>query len=46
MCLGALATMVSSVLDHARTGFVNPWLWLLTAVGVFGTVVPLVVATT
>jgi hypothetical protein len=26
-------------LDHARTGFVNPWLWLPTAVGVFATVV-------
>lgn len=42
--LGALATVISSVLDHARTGFENPWLWAPTAVGVFGTVVPLVVA--
>ena len=37
--MGALATVISSVLDHARTGFVNPWLWAPTAVGVFGTVV-------
>jgi hypothetical protein len=27
------------VLDHARTSFENPWLWLPTALGVFGTVV-------
>ncbi len=37
--MGALATVISSVLDHARTNFVNPWLWLPTAVGIFGTVV-------
>ncbi len=37
--LGTLATVVSSVLDHARTNFENPWLWLPTAIGVFGTVV-------
>ncbi len=37
--MGSLATVISSVLDHARTGFVNPWLWLPTAAGVFGTVV-------
>jgi FtsH-binding integral membrane protein len=36
--LGCLATVVSSVLDHARTGFSNPWLWLPTAAGVFSTV--------
>ena len=39
--LGCLATVVSSVLDHARTGFTNPWLWLPTAIGIFGTVVAL-----
>lgn len=32
-----LATLISSVLDHARTGFINPWLWLPTSVGVFAT---------
>ena len=37
--LGSLATVISSVLDHARTGFVNPWLWVPTAAGIFGTVV-------
>jgi hypothetical protein len=37
--LGILATVISSVLDHARTNFENPWLWLPTAIGVFGTFV-------
>jgi hypothetical protein len=37
--LGTLATAISSVLDHARTGFQNPWLWVPTLFGVFGTVV-------
>jgi hypothetical protein len=37
--LGILATVISSVLDHARTGFINPWLWVPTAAGVFGVVV-------
>jgi hypothetical protein len=40
--LGTLATVISSVLDHARTNFENPWLWLPTGIGVFGTVVALV----
>lgn len=40
--MGSLATVISSVLDHARTGFNNPWLWIPTAVGVFATVVALV----
>ncbi len=37
--MGALATVISSVLDHARTDFTNTWLWLPTAVGIFATVV-------
>lgn len=37
--LGTLATVISAVLDHARTQFENPWLWIPTVVGVFGTVV-------
>ncbi len=41
--LGTLATVISSVLDHARTGFENPWLWVPTAAGVFATVVALAV---
>src|SRR5512139_3771862 len=40
--LGTLATVISSVLDHARTSFENPWLWLPTGIGVFGTVVAVV----
>ncbi len=35
--LGTLITVISSVLDHARTGFVNPWVWIPMVVGVFGT---------
>lgn len=37
--MGALATVISSVLDHARTDFTNTWLWLPTAAGIFATVV-------
>ncbi len=37
--LGALITVISSVLDHARTQFVNPFVWVPIVVGVFGTVV-------
>ncbi len=37
--LGCLSTVISSVLDHARTHFENDWLWLPTAVGVFATIV-------
>ena len=40
--LGILATVISSVLDHARTNFENPWLWLPTAIGIFGTIVAVV----
>ena len=29
--------LLSSTLDHARTGFTNPWLWIPLAAGVFGT---------
>ncbi len=39
VALGALTTMISSVFDHARTGFANPWLWVPTLAGVFATVV-------
>lgn len=37
--LGTLATLISSVLDHARTNFDNPWLWVPTGAGVFAAVV-------
>lgn len=37
--LGTLATLLSSVLDHGRAQFENPWLWPPIVVGVFATVV-------
>jgi hypothetical protein len=37
--LGILATLISSVLDHARTQFTNPWLWVPTGAGVLGVLV-------
>jgi hypothetical protein len=37
--LGILATVISAVLDHARTQFENPWLWIPTVIGVFGVAV-------
>lgn len=40
--LAALATVLSSVLDHGRLSFDDPWFWLPTAAGVFATVVPVV----
>jgi len=43
--LGTLATVISSVLDHARTNFENPWLWVPTGIGVFGSVVALALGT-
>lgn len=42
VALGTLATVISSVLDHARTNFENPWLWLPTGIGIFATVVGVV----
>ena len=42
--MGTLAALVSSVLDHARTGFDGAWLWYAAAIGVFGTVVPVAYA--
>ena len=40
--MGTLATVISSVFDHARTHFEDPWLWLPIASGIFGTVVAVV----
>ena len=37
--LAMLATVISSVLDHARAQFQNPWLWPPTVIGIFGTTV-------
>jgi hypothetical protein len=44
--LGILATLVSSVLDHARTDFANPWLWVPTVTGIFATVVAVALSMT
>jgi hypothetical protein len=37
--IGILVTLISSVLDHARFNFENPWVWLPTMAGIFSTVV-------
>lgn len=37
--MATLATVISSVMDHARTHFVNPWLWIPTIAGILGAVV-------
>lgn len=42
--MGSLATVISSVLDHARTDFTNPWLWVPTAVGLFSVIVSVAIA--
>jgi hypothetical protein len=42
--MGILATLLSSVLDHARTPFTNPWLWIPTAVGIFAVIVAAAIA--
>jgi len=39
MGCGAMVTTISAVLDHARTGFENDYLWIPTVVGVFATLV-------
>lgn len=36
--LGILATLLSSVLDHGRSNFVNPNVWIPTVTGVFAVV--------
>ncbi|GAB4252383.1 MAG: hypothetical protein Kow00129_13280 [Thermoleophilia bacterium] len=42
--LASLATVLSAVLDHAPTGWENPWLWAPTVVGVFATLTALALA--
>jgi len=44
--LGILATLISSVMDHARTGFENVWVWIPSAAGIFGTVVTIMMGFT
>jgi hypothetical protein len=41
VALFILVTLLSSVLDHARTNFVNPWLWFPIAAGLFATFITL-----
>ena len=36
--MAGLATLISSVLDHARFGLESPWIWPPIAIGIFGTV--------
>ena len=40
--VGCLSTVISSVLDHSRTNFSNPWLWVPTIVGIFAATVAFV----
>ncbi|MGB2964646.1 MAG: hypothetical protein WBB69_11745 [Anaerolineales bacterium] len=42
--LGTLATLISSVLDHARTSFENPWLWVPVISGILGVLSPAIMA--
>lgn len=35
--IGILVTVISSILDHARINFENPWVWLPTIAGIFAT---------
>ena len=42
---GILATLLSSVLDHGRAQFDNPWLWPPVVVGIFATIVAFGLAT-
>ena len=42
--MGTLATLLSSVLDHAQTPFTNLWLWIPTAVGIFAVIVSATIA--
>lgn len=41
LALFILVTLISSVVDHARTNFTNPWLWFPTIIGTFATFVTL-----
>lgn len=43
--LGILVTTISSVLDHARTQWENPWLWVPTLIGLFAAFVAVIMGT-
>jgi hypothetical protein len=42
--LGVAIAAVSSVFDHIRSGFTNPWLWIPTVAGTFGVIVAFTVS--
>lgn len=44
LSLGILVTLISSVFDHARSNFENPWLWLPTAAAIFAMAVTVLMA--
>lgn len=44
LSLGILVTLISSVFDHARSNFENPWLWLPTAAAIFAVAVTVIMA--
>jgi hypothetical protein len=44
--IGFLTCLVSSTIDHAHTGFIDPWLIIPLTAGVLGTVVPIVLGFT
>ena len=44
LTLGVLVTLISSVFDHARGNFENPWLWLPTGWAIFCLAVTLALA--
>lgn len=43
-CLGVVIALVSSVFDHLRGGFENPWLWIPTLAGIFSVAVAALLA--
>lgn len=43
-CMGVVIALVSSLLDHMRTGFENPWLWIPALSGIFGVAVAAMLA--
>ncbi|NLG98353.1 MAG: hypothetical protein GX491_13420 [Chloroflexi bacterium] len=43
VAIAALFTVISSVMDHARGGLENPWVWVPFAAGVFAVIVSVTV---
>lgn len=41
MSMWAISTLLSAVMDHARSNFTNPFVWIPTVAGVFGAAVML-----